>query len=117
MDYGAIIPIAAFIVAVQVASKTKVHPLFPASVATVLPYIANLATSYIRAVGYNLPILPNLFTLASVLTFLVQFTLSLFIFQKIRDDDDITTTVLWTIGGAVLVVFAIPLIISWLIHF
>ena len=116
MDYGALISIAAFFVAIQIATKTNAHALLPASVAVALPYIVNLILNYIRAVGFGLPILPNLFTLASTLTFVVQFILSIYIFKRIRDEDDILLTLCWGVGGAILVILAVPLLAS-LIHF
>ena len=73
MDYGAIISVAAFFVAIQLAARTNVKPLVLASVAVLLPYAVALVIKYIFATGYNLPVLANMFSIGSIVTVLVQF--------------------------------------------
>lgn len=108
MDYTGIIILAAFLVAVQIATRTNSHPLIPATVAAIVPYLVTLCTKFIYALGYELPILPNLFSFSSILIVLIQFVVSVYLFKKIRDEDSLILTTAWCIGGFFAIVFAVP---------
>lgn len=104
MDYGIIITLAAFFLAVQLATRTNSNPLLPASIAVLIPYVVNLIQRYI--LGFNL------FTLSSVLTVLIQFIVAVYIFKKLRDEDNVTSTILWSVGGFILIVIVIPYVLG-----
>ncbi len=65
--------------------------------------------------GYNLPIVENLFSLSSIITILIQFVVTFILFRKIRDEDGISATIGWAIGGFILIIFLIPFIIQKII--
>jgi len=112
MDYGAIIPLAAFFVAIQLTTRTNVNVLFSALVAALVPYLVALTVRYIIESGNGSPILSSLFSLSSVLSVLIQFIVSIYIFKRIRNEDGVASTLAWGVGGFILVVFAIPYLVG-----
>lgn len=112
MDYAALIPLLTFLIAVQLAARFNLHSLLLAFVAVGLPYCITLLLRYVHAVGYNIPILPNLFTISSIVTVVAQFCIAIFIFKKIRDEESIAQTAAWSVGGFVVISFVIPYIVS-----
>jgi len=112
MDYGAIIPIAAFLIAVQLATRTNAKPLITASVAILIPYFVTLIIKYIFETSTGPVIASSLFSLSSILSVCAQFIVGLYVFKRIRDDDSITSTILWSVGGFVLIVLFIPYLVG-----
>lgn len=110
MDYGALIPLAAFFVAIQLATRANAHPLLSASVAVLIPYAVVLVVRYIFKSSGGSFAPGSLFPLSSVFSVLLQFLASVYIFKRIRDDDSIASTIAWGIGGFILVVLVIPYI-------
>lgn len=116
MDYAAIIPVAAFFVGIQLATKANAHPLYAASIGVLLPYSITLVTRYIMAIGYNLPILSSLFSLQSVTAIIIQFLLGLYVFKRLRDEEGIAATFIWGLGGLFGIVFLTPLLVGLIIR-
>lgn len=112
MDYGAIISVAAFFVAIQMAARTNVKPLILASIAVLIPYIVTLVTKYILATGSNLPVLANLFSVGSVITIIIQFVASAYILKRIQDDDTLLSVFMWGVGGLLAVLLFIPVLVK-----
>lgn len=114
MDYSSIIAVAAFFVAVQLATRTAIRPLLSASIAVFIPYVVKLVVGFINATSYNLPILPNLFSVASVVTVVLQFSLAVYIFKRIQDEDSIASVLAWGVGGFLIIIVGIPAVVGLL---
>lgn len=112
MDYGALIPLVAYFVAVQLTTRVSVNVLIPASIAVVLPYLMTLVVGYIFESSTGSPNIANLFSLASVLSVTIQFLLALYAFKQIRDQDGLTSTLLWSIGSFIVIVLGVPYIVG-----
>lgn len=116
MDYGIIIPIAAYLVAVQLATRLNAHPLLSTSVAVLLPYVVSLVLKYIFESSADSLMLASLFPLSSIVCIVLQFIMGLYIFKKLRDEESTLSLILWGIGGFIVIVVALPLV-SDLIRF
>lgn len=112
MGYEALIPPVAFLAALQLATRTKVHPAYPASIAVLLPYAITLTLKYVAAIGYGLPIIENMFSIASVIVVMIQFVLAVYLFKKIRDFENLMPTILWGIGGFFVIMMGVPYLVS-----
>lgn len=110
MDYAALIPIAAYLVAVQLATRTNTHPAVSTCVAILLPWLVSLALRYIFESGYGLVDLGGLFSLYSLLLVCVQFLCGLVIFKQLRDEKSIGAMLAWGAGGFVVILILLPYI-------
>lgn len=115
MDYGPILIIAAYLAAIQLATRANAGAGLCSFVAVGIPYIVSLVVQWI-IMGASSPLaLASLFPLAGVVTFILQLIVSLFIFVKIRNDDGISATIGWSISGFVLIVMLIPFVVQKII--
>lgn len=111
MDYGAIISVAAFFVAIQLAARTNIKPLVLASIAVLLPYAVALVIKYIYATGYNLPVLANLFSIGSIITVVIQFVAAAYILKRVQETDGVMAVFAWGVGGLLIVLLLIPVLV------
>lgn len=111
MDYGAIISVAAFFVAIQLAARTNIKPLVLASIAVLLPYAVALVIKYIYATGYNLPVLANLFSIGSIITVVIQFVAAVYILKRVQETDGVMAVFAWGVGGLLIVLLLIPVLV------
>jgi hypothetical protein len=114
MGYEALIPPLAFLAALQLATRTKVHPAYPASIAVLLPYAITLTLKYVTTIAYGLPVFETLFSIASVATVIIQFVLAVYLFKKIRDFENLMPTILWGIGGFFVIMMGVPYLVSFI---
>ena len=112
MGYDVIIPIAAFLVAVKLATQVKVHTAIPASVAVFVPYLATLAVKYVYIVNYKLPVLTSLFAWSTIATVAIQFLICLVVFRQIREDDRFGAVVAWAVVGMIATLLMVPFLIK-----
>jgi len=112
MDYGAIIPIAAYFVAMQLATRANTKPPITTSVAVLIPYFISLVIRYIFESSAGHVLVSSLFSTSSIIIVIIQFFVGLYVFKRIRDDDSITSTILWSVGGFFLIVLLIPYIVG-----
>jgi len=112
MGYEALIPPVAFLAALQLATRTRVHPAYPASIAVLLPYAITLTLKYVTAIAYGLPVFETLFSIASVATVIIQFVLAVYLFKKIRDFENLMPTIIWGIGGFFVIILGVPYLVS-----
>lgn len=112
MGYEALIPPLAFLAALQLTTRTKVNPAYPASIAVLLPYAITLALKYVTAIAYGLPVFETLFSITSAATVIIQFVLAVYLFKKIRDFENLMPTILWGIGGFFVIMMGVPYLVS-----
>lgn len=114
MGYEVLIPPVAFLAALQLATRTKVHPAYPASIAVLLPYAITLTLKYVAAIGYGWPVFETLLSSASIVTVIIQFILAVYLFKKIRDFENLMPTILWGIGGFFVIIMGVPCLVGLL---
>ena len=107
-----LITIFAYLGAVQLATKDKANALFCSFVAVGLPYVFSIIIQWLNLTAYNLPVLPNLFSLIGIVTVSVQLIASFVVFKKIIDEENYVATVSWAIGGFILIVLLIPYVMQ-----
>jgi len=112
MDYGLILIIAAYLVALQLAIRTNTNALLCSFVAVGLPYIVNTIVLWILIQGSSAVILADLFSVTSVITFVLQLFVGFIVFKKIQNDDSIASTIGWSIAGFVVIVMLIPFVVQ-----
>jgi len=112
MDYGPILIIAAYLAAIQLATRTNAGAILCSFVAVGIPYIVGLVIQWIFMDASNPIVLASLFPVTGVVTFILQLIASLIIFVKIRNDDGVSATIGWSISGFVLIVMLIPFVVQ-----
>ena len=112
MDYGLIITFAAFLGAIQLATRFNAGPLICSFVAVGIPYLIGFITNWIINSAHALPTIGSLFSLSSVITVVLQFFIAVIVFKKLRDEDDLPTVVGWALGGLIVIVGLIPFIVQ-----
>jgi len=115
MDYGLILVIAAYLGAIQLATRTNTHPLVCSLVAVGLPYIIGLIPTWVLVNAHDLPLLANLFSLVGVVTFILQLITAFIVFKKIQDEEGMPSTIAWSIGGFILILMTIPFVVQIII--
>lgn len=116
MDYASLIPLLAYVGALQLSAKYNVRPLTSAVVATVLPFGITLFLKYIYLSGYNLPIAANLFSVAVLLVVLFQFLVAIVLFNKLQEEDAISSWFVWGIFGFFTIYLLIPFVVNALVR-
>lgn len=114
MNYGAILIVAAYLAALQLATRTKAGALICAFVAVGIPY----AIGIIQLIAINASgplVISSLFPFASVLTFVLQFITGFIVFKKAQDEEGVIATASWAIGGFILIVSLIPFVVEQII--
>lgn len=114
MDYAALIPIAAYVLAVQLATRSNAHPALTTSVAVLLPWVVSLVVRYIFESGYGAVSLTGFFSLHSLLLLGIQLLSGLIIFTRLRDEETIAAMIAWAVGGFVVLLFLLPYIVGLL---
>ena len=99
-----------FFGAVQLSNKFGTGPVLNSIVAVGIPFAATTVIKWIYANGYGSPVWGSVFTVTGLATVGVQFAVSLFVFKRIETEEGIAAMMGWAIGGALLVVVAIPFI-------
>jgi len=112
MDYGLILVIAAYLGALQLATRTNAKVLACAFVAVGLPYIVSLIIQWIITNSHGAGQLTDLFALSGVATFVLQFAVACMVFYKIQNDDGASSTIGWSIGGFIAVVVIVPFVVQ-----
>jgi len=112
MDYSAIIPIATYLIAVQLATRVNTKPLITTSVAVLIPYFVTIVIRYIFESSTGPVLLTSLFSPSEILILCLQFVIGVYVFKRIRDDDSILSTTLWSVGGFVLIVLLVPYLVG-----
>jgi len=115
MDYGLILTIAAYLGALQLATRTNTSPLLCSFVAVGLPYIVTMITLWILVNAQGAAVLADLFTVTGVVTVVLQFVVGFLVFRKLQDDDSISSTISWSIGGFIVMLFLIPFVVGKLL--
>lgn len=115
MDYTVLIPIAAYLIAVQLATRTNVHPAVSTCVAILLPWLVSLTLHYIFESGYGLVNFGGLFSLYSLLLVCVQFLCGVVIFKQLRDEESVGAMLAWGVGGFVIILILLPYIAKILV--
>ena len=111
MDYGLILIIAAYLGALQLATRTNTGVLLCSFVAAGIPYAVSIIVQWIYIDAYNLPLITYIFPLTGIVTFVLQLLASFIVFKKVRDGD-ISATIGWSIGGFILIVALIPFLVQ-----
>jgi len=112
MNYGLILVIAAYLAAVQLATRTNTRPLVCSLVAVGIPYIVGLIITWVAINTHDIPLLANLFPLVGVVTFVLQLIAAFIVFKKIQDEESIIATIAWSTGGFVLILMIIPFVVQ-----
>jgi len=115
MDYGLILIIAAYLGALQLATRTNASPLLCSFVAVGLPYVVTMITLWILVNAQSAAVLADLFSVTGVVTVVLQFVIGFIVFRKIQNEDSISSTVGWSIGGFVVILFLIPFVVGKII--
>lgn len=110
MNSPILLAIFSFFGAVQLSNKFGTGPVLNSIVAIGTPFVATTIIKWIYANGYGSPIWGSVFSIDGLAVVGVQFAASLFIFKKIEHEEGIVGMMAWAIGGALLVVIAIPFI-------
>lgn len=108
MNYGLILIIAAYLGAVQLATKTKAGAVACTLLAVGLPFVISIVTQILLSNGAVQ--LNSLFTISSVATFALQFVVGLIVFKNLQNDDSIASVVGWAVGGFVVIVLLVPFV-------
>lgn len=108
MDLAFVISVLAFFGAVKLATSINKYPLLTTFIAVGIPYLATVATSWVFAAGYNLPILETVFSLPSLVIITLQSIAAFFLFKRINNEDSLATTVGWSLAGFVVIILGIP---------
>ena len=112
MYYGLILIIAAYLVALQLATRTNAGALLCSFVAVGIPYIINIIILWILTNASTLPSVANLFPVTGIVTFILQLVASFIVFKKVHNEEDISATIGWSIGGFILIIILIPFIVQ-----
>ncbi len=111
MDYSLIIALLAFFGAVQLCNKFNVGAVLCSAVAVGIPFLVSIVLKSIYLIGYKMPLLENLFSVAALISIICQFAASVFIFRKLQSEDGYISWLGWGVGGAIVVVVLIPTVI------
>lgn len=112
MDYTSLLALFAYFAAVQCVTKYNMKATFAAFIAVGIPYLVGVVTKWIYAVGYNLSVLDYVFSVASIVELALQLVVALIVFRKIYEEDELTKSVGWAIGGFLIIVLALPIATS-----
>ena len=115
MDYGLILIIAAYLGAVQLATRTNTGVLLCSFIAVGLPYLVGLIVKGILMNVSNLSEVAHLFSKTETITFIAQFIVAFIVFKKIRNNEDIASTIGWSIGGFLLIIMLVPFVVQKII--
>lgn len=107
MGYEALIPFLAYFAAMWLVLKFNASALLGAIIAVIVPFIVGFVITLIKF-GTSLQTVQDFFTIASIGKLIVTFFISLYIFKKIRESDDVMAMVLWSVGGIILILVIIP---------
>ena len=115
MDYGLILIVAAYLSALQLATRTNIGPLVCSFIAVGVPFVLGIIIKLIITNNYSLLVFADLFTLTEVITIIVQLAVSFVVFKKIKDEEGISGTIGWAIGGFIVILFLVPFLIQKII--
>lgn len=119
MDPTPLIAPLVFIGVARLSTRSNITPAVASCLAVLSPFLLTLGIRIIYINGFQLPFWPNFITLSDVIVILFQLVAAMIIFKKLSDNDDsLFDWFVWTIGGLLLVVYAIPYLIHYAIaHF
>lgn len=119
MDLTPLIAPLVFIGVARLSTHANITPRLASCLAVLPPFLLTLSVRIIYINGFQQPFWPNFITLSDIIIVSLQLVATIVIFKKLNDNDDsLFDWFLWTIGGLLLVIYAIPYLIQYAItHF
>lgn len=107
-----IISLFLFFIVARASTRLELGTVFPSVIVVGVPFVVTITIKSILYGNSGLPV-ENIISWSSVLLVVLQFVVALITFKRLQNaDDSIAEWLLWTAGGALVVVFFLPNIIK-----